>query len=180
MKRSKDRWKKREAFAALLEKGEYQGFITTEYIITVFPDVYDSEVKTERLQNFFRSTGIEVYEDLAQVPAHLLQAVSLEEREHFDLSSISSDDTVGLYLKEMARVPLLSLEEEVDLATRIERSKDAEAANGNLNGRKNAAKRAELKELRIDAVAKSTSSFVGNDFTLAFPHPRSNKSIRSL
>ena len=153
MKRSKDRWKKREAFAALLEKGEYQGFITTEDIITVFPEVYDSEVKTERLQNFFRSTGIEVYEDLTQVPAHLLQGVVLEEREQFDLSAISSDDTVGLYLKEMARVPLLSLEEEVDLATRIERSKEAEAENVNLNGRKNAAKRAEIQELRKDAVA---------------------------
>lgn len=153
MKRSKDRWKKREAFATLLEKGEYQGFITTEDIITVFPEVYDSEVKTERLQNFFRSTGIEVYEDLAQVPAHLLQGVALEEREQFDLSAISSDDTVGLYLKEMARVPLLSLEEEVDLAKRIERSKEAEAENVNLNGRKNAAKRAEIQELRKDAIA---------------------------
>lgn len=153
MKRSKDRWKKREAFSALLEKGEYQGFITTEDIITVFPEVYDSEVKTERLQNFFRSTGIEVYEDLTQVPAHLLQGVALDEGEHFDLSAISSDDTVGLYLKEMARVPLLSLKEEVDLATRIERSKDAEAENVNLNGRLNAAKRTEIKELKQDAIA---------------------------
>ena len=152
MRKSKARWKKREAFAALLEKGEYQGYITTEDIITVFPEVYDSEVKLERLQNFFRGTGIEVYEDLAQVPAHLLHGLAMEEREQFDLSAISSDDTVGLYLKEMARVPLLSLEEEVDLAKRIERSKEAETELANLNGRKNAAKRAEAKEFKEDAV----------------------------
>jgi RNA polymerase primary sigma factor len=34
--------------------------------------------------------------------------------------AFSSDDTVGLYLKEMARVPLLSLEEELAIARRIE------------------------------------------------------------
>ncbi len=37
-----------------------------------------------------------------------------------DLFSMTSSDTVGLYLKEMARVPLLSTEEEVDLAMRLE------------------------------------------------------------
>ncbi len=44
----------------------------------------------------------------------------------FDLSGISIDDIVGLYLKEMARVPLLSTEQEVDLAKRIERGWKAE------------------------------------------------------
>ncbi|MEK7326272.1 MAG: sigma-70 factor domain-containing protein, partial [Chloroflexota bacterium] len=47
--------------------------------------------------------------------------------DEFDLSQISSDDTVGLYLKEMARVPLLTTEQEVDLAKRLERGIDADA-----------------------------------------------------
>ncbi len=38
----------------------------------------------------------------------------------FDLTGIASSDTVGLYLREMARVPLLSNDEEVSLAMRIE------------------------------------------------------------
>lgn len=46
--------------------------------------------------------------------------------EDFDLSDVSSDDTVGLYLKEMARVPLLCTEEEVSLAMRLEAGRDAE------------------------------------------------------
>jgi RNA polymerase primary sigma factor len=45
----------------------------------------------------------------------------------FDLSGIASSDTVGLYLREMARVPLLSTEEEVSLATRMEAGLEAEA-----------------------------------------------------
>ncbi len=45
---------------------------------------------------------------------------------------ITSDDTVGLYFKEMSQVPLLSLEEEVNLAKRIEQGSHAtcELSNG--------------------------------------------------
>ncbi len=42
------------------------------------------------------------------------------EEDEYDLSYLSSSDTVGLYLKEMARVPLLTIEEEVTLAMRLE------------------------------------------------------------
>ena len=55
---SKDRWEKREAFTALIEKGDFQGFITNEDIITVWPEAEDAEERLERLQTFFRSAGI--------------------------------------------------------------------------------------------------------------------------
>ena len=142
---SKERWQKREAFAALLEKGDYQGYVTTEDIRAVFPDVDEAEELFERLRAFFRGAGVEVFADLSQVPPHLRPEASLPEVESFDLSAISSDDTVGLYLKEMARVPLLSTEEEVDLAERIERGKQAEVRLMRLNGTGSARKRAELQ-----------------------------------
>lgn len=43
-----------------------------------------------------------------------------EYEDEYDLIAMASNDTVGLYLKEMARVPLLSTEEEIALAIRLE------------------------------------------------------------
>ena len=150
---SKDRWEKREAFAALLEKGDYQGFITLSDIFRVFPEAEDIEDRVERLQAFFHSAGIEVYEELSQVPAHLHHEAGLENAHGIDLSAISSDDTVGLYLKEMARVPLLNTEEEVDLAKRIERGNKAEERLMKSNGKYTAKKRAELQGYVQDSLA---------------------------
>lgn len=55
-----------------------------------------------------------------------LESIVIEDDDTiFDLSGVSSDDTVGLYLKEMARVPLLTTEEEVELARRLEKGNGA-------------------------------------------------------
>jgi RNA polymerase primary sigma factor len=56
-----------------------------------------------------------------------LEAVEEDDgwEEEYDTADIASNDTVGLYLKEMARVPLLSTEEEIDLAMRLEAGQTA-------------------------------------------------------
>jgi RNA polymerase primary sigma factor len=151
MSLSKDRWQKREAFAALVEKGDYQGYITSDDILTVFPEAEEAEDRMERLRAFFRSAGIEVFDDPTQVPAHLRPETPIEGAESFDLTDISSDDTVGLYLKEMARVPLLTTEEEVDLARRIERGKMSANRLTRMNGNGTTRKRAEFHSHIHDA-----------------------------
>jgi RNA polymerase primary sigma factor len=148
---SRNRWEKREAFAALVEKGDYQGYIFVDDIIAVFPEAEDVEERMDRLQAFFRRAGIEVYEDASQVPSHFWRERGPDDIQPFDLSAISSDDTVGLYLKEMARVPLLNIEQEVDLAKRIERGKASEERLIKLDGNCSAKKRTEYQSHIQDA-----------------------------
>jgi RNA polymerase primary sigma factor len=69
-----------------------------------------------------------------------------------DLSPVSSDDTIGLYLKEMARVPLLSMEEEMDLARRIERGRHAQREQKRASIRNNAHRREDLEQCIGDGI----------------------------
>jgi RNA polymerase primary sigma factor len=70
-----------------------------------------------------------------------------------DLSDVASDDTVGLYLKEMARVPLLSTAEEIDLAKRLEAGNAAEKKLKKLNGSATPEKVEALNCLILDGCA---------------------------
>src|SRR3989304_1301721 len=137
----KDRWQRREALATLLEKGDDQGYLINADLLSVFPDLEDSAERMERLHAFFRGAGIEVYRDPDDVPAHLRP----QAEDPLDLTPISTDATVGLYLKEMSRVPLLTVEEEVSLAKRIERGRLADTRLSRLNGNASAKKRAEYQ-----------------------------------
>ena len=67
------------------------------------------------------------------------------------LANIDTDDTIGLYLKEVGRVPLLTKVQEVELAQRIERGRLAreELARGNVTPRR----RQELQMLIEDGWA---------------------------
>ncbi len=117
----------------LLERAELQGYLTTDDILDLLPE---AEETLEQLEDIFISlheVGIEVYDDKADADAEEEQALNIpasgygtDDDETYDLSRISRDDTVGLYLREMARVPLLTIEEEVRLAKSLEAGRMAQ------------------------------------------------------
>jgi RNA polymerase primary sigma factor len=120
----------------LIQKGKEQDYLTTEDLLAVFPEVEENLEQLEDLFIQLVELSIAVYNDVerAEEEKELRQLDSLSdervevvtEMDPFDLNSIPADDTISLYLKEMARVPLLTPAEETSLAKRLERGRMAQ------------------------------------------------------
>jgi len=128
----------RAIMAVLLEKADQQGFVTTDDIIDAMPDSDEAMEQLEEVFSWLHTAGIEVFGDRPDaLDLEALEEVLDEDEEDedaYDLSGVASDDTVGLYLKEMARVPLLTNEEEVELAMRLEAGNQAREKLARLDG----------------------------------------------
>jgi len=112
----------------LFSKAEAQGFITLDDILEVFPDAEESISELDELFLRLNGEGIQILFDGTGKGLQIEPKAASEKKEtatQFDLSEIASDDTISLYLKEMARVPLLKAEEEVTLARRFEQGRNA-------------------------------------------------------
>ncbi len=119
----------------LLDKAEIQGYLTTDDILDMLPEAEETLDQLEEIFILLQEAGIEVYDDQVEIAieeTRLLNLVADEPDaagglpEVQDLSTVASDDTVGLYLREMARVPLLKVEEEIQLAQAIEAGRQAQ------------------------------------------------------
>jgi len=133
-----------EILSMLLEKADVQGYLTTDDLIEVYPDVNRDAERLQAVMTALRRRGVDILDrDSDTVQDSLLESGS-DGEPFYGIESISSDDTIGLYLKEMSRVPLLSSDEELDLAKRIELGHFAKKGLERLNGRSSALRRQEL------------------------------------
>src|SRR5271157_6252323 len=140
------------AIARLIELGRQKSYVTLDDVLHFFPE---AEQDVEQLEEAFAallSAGVAFVEDVPTGEPPEDELVAAEETEpepevSLDdyLANIDTDDTIGLYLKEVSRVPLLTATEEVELAQRIERGRMAreELARGNVSSRR----RMELRRL---------------------------------
>jgi RNA polymerase primary sigma factor len=120
------RRKSSEVLGLLLEKADVQGYLTTEDLMEVYPNGDEDTEHLNAIVLALHRRGVDILDREADFDFAEEESLPQSDLDPFaDLERISTDDTVGLYLKEMSRVPLLSTEEELDIAKRIERGRAA-------------------------------------------------------
>jgi len=146
------------SISKLIELGQQKAYITIDDILRLFPEAEQDVSQLEEAFAALMAAGIPYLEDDDLSPEPTEDDLSSDEVKEIadeaqvaptdDLKHIDTDDTIGLYLKEVSRVPLLTAEEEVELSQRIERGRMAreELAIGKVNNKR----RSELRLLIED------------------------------
>ncbi|MFO7918584.1 MAG: sigma-70 family RNA polymerase sigma factor [Anaerolineae bacterium] len=131
----------------LLERAREQGYLTLDDLMEHFPHAEDNLDEIEEIFAALEEEDIDVlYDDEGREEDSASFEEEDEEDEEFrarvrpkkpaKLSEISTEDSISLYLKEMARVPLLTAEQEVTLARQYEEGREAQKEleeNGDLS-----------------------------------------------
>ena len=138
----------------LMKIGRKQTYLTDDDILAVIPEAENDIDMLDQIFARMLAAGIRYISDESEIEEEKEDETPPENNKHEDvdpLAGIKPDDTVSIYFREVGTIPLLTADQEVDLAQRIEMGRSArdELATTDVSSER----RAELMHMIEDGMA---------------------------
>ncbi|MEP7288912.1 MAG: sigma-70 family RNA polymerase sigma factor [Chloroflexota bacterium] len=124
----------------LINRADRRGYVTFEDVLEILEEESDEVNTLESVLDELDELGIELRQE--EAPREDVEEVEEDFESNDgeeisdpgigDINAVSADDPVGLYFRQMAQEPLLTAQEEIELAKRIESGKDMSEKMGQL------------------------------------------------
>ncbi len=132
---------------ALITRADTNGYVTVDDLMAFFPQAEEDQDGLKTVMMYLRNEGVDILDSNNEV-------VEDDEDDEFEEKAVKqkisldgTEDTVGLYLKEMSQVPLLNVDEEQAIARRIEAGRHAKVELAQMAAETEPERYAELKAI---------------------------------